>query len=38
MKYKITDELIRQNNMGPDPIRLLQWNLEGVTIPPGARS
>jgi len=37
MKYKITDELIRQNNMGPDPIRLLEWNLQGITIPSGSK-
>lgn len=37
MDHKITQELITQNSMGPNPIRLLRWNLEGVDIPAGSR-
>ena len=37
MKYKITDELIYSNSMGPNPIKLLKWNLSGLTIPAGSK-
>jgi cyclopropane fatty-acyl-phospholipid synthase-like methyltransferase len=32
MKFHINENLIRKYSMGPDPIKLLQWNLTGVTI------
>ena len=37
MEFSISQELINQNSMGPNPIRLLQWNLEGIEIKSGAR-
>ena len=37
MKYQITDELIYANSMGPNPIKLLTWNLQGVTVLPKNR-
>lgn len=37
MQYSISQELINQNSMGPNPIRLLRWNLEGIEIKAGSR-
>lgn len=37
MRYKITEELIYSNSMGPNPIKLLKWNLENFTIFPGSK-
>lgn len=37
MNFKIMDELIETNNMGPNPLKLLRWNLEGVTLEPGSK-
>lgn len=34
MEFNIREELIRKYNMGPNPIALLKWNLEGLSIPP----
>ena len=36
MKTIITKKMIKQNRMGPDPIKLLNWNLEEVDIFPGS--
>ena len=32
MEFNLSEELIRKYNMGPDPIRLLKWNLEGISF------
>jgi len=32
MEFNISESLIRKYNMGPNPIKLLQWNLTGITI------
>lgn len=37
MKYEITEELIYTNSMGPNPIKLLNWNLQGLSISPGSK-
>jgi cyclopropane fatty-acyl-phospholipid synthase-like methyltransferase len=37
MKYEITDKLIYENSMGPNPIKLLKWNLEDIAVRPGSR-
>ncbi len=36
MQYIITKKMINQNRMGPDPIKLLKWNLAEVDIFPGS--
>ena len=38
MKCKIDEEeVIYSNNMGPNPIKLLQWNLQNLMVPPGSK-
>lgn len=37
MNYDITDELIYANSMGPNPLKLLRWNLAGVKVPAGSK-
>ncbi len=32
MEFEISVELIRKYNMGPNPFRLLKWNLEGISF------
>ena len=36
MKYEITENRIYENSMGPNPIKLLQWNLDGILVPSGS--
>jgi SAM-dependent methyltransferase len=36
MKYAITENQIYENSMGPNPIKLLQWNLDGILVPSGS--
>lgn len=37
MNYKIDEGLIYSNSMGPNPIKLLQWNLQNLMVPPGSK-
>ncbi|MEO8356651.1 MAG: class I SAM-dependent methyltransferase [Chloroflexota bacterium] len=37
MKYEITEKLIYTNSMGPNPIELLKWNLQNITVSPGSK-
>ena len=32
-RYKITDELIYENSMGPNPIKLMEWNFRNFKVP-----
>ncbi|MBC7077207.1 MAG: class I SAM-dependent methyltransferase [Synergistales bacterium] len=32
MEFGISENLIRKHSMGPNPIKLLTWNLQGVSI------
>jgi len=32
MKYELSETLICTNSMGPNPIKLLHWNLQDITI------
>jgi cyclopropane fatty-acyl-phospholipid synthase-like methyltransferase len=36
MEFTIREELVQKYNMGPNPLRLLKWNLEGLSIHPGS--
>ena len=37
MNFEITDDLIYAHSMGPNPIKLLKWNLQDLTVPVGCK-
>lgn len=37
MKYNIDAEVIYANSMGPNPRKLLHWNLQNLMMPPGSK-